>query len=401
MNYGTLTIQSILDYLGITMTNSQLISYVYKESEDYISKFLLDLLLITKSRRLTVNSINKTLKAKNCPLLYGYTSKDIQTVNVPCDQMELIVEKEKKLDLNELANESCTKTENCDNAVKFSYLLVDGVYTHKRLLSNRKIFVKKIKGIDRQVSQQQVNYGNQNNSSIFDPSKKQSVSIIDKVYDQNQTVGDVLCNDLQIYYIRIINLLRDDVLNSKLCALNCLTNDNGIQQLVPYFLQFIFGQMVLNYQDVGLMTTLIEMTKALVLNENICTYYYIHSFLKIAFSGLHGLDNSSRVYEDDLSLREVSAELLSIICEKYEEIYPSIRTHVFNSLTKTLFNIQTTLNAHYGSLCGIELLGSEYVSHVLPHLQSYLNIIKPKYNKNRKAAELIKRKISLLLEQKN
>ena len=400
MNFSALTVQSILDYLGINISNPQLINYVYKESESFVIKFLSDLLVLTKTRHLTIDNVNKALRAKNWPQLYGYNSNEVQTINVTCDQMELIVEKEKKLDLNELANANCNKTKTNNNSMKFDYLLVEGVYTHKRLLSNRKILVKRIKGMEKTVSLQQLTSNNQSNLMINEINKNQSVSITEKVYNQNQIVGDVLCNDLQLYYIKIINLLRNDTLNSKLYAINCLTNDNGIQQLIPYFLQFIYGQMTLNYQDVGLMTILIEMTKALVLNKNLCTSYYMHSFLKIAFSGLNGFDYSGRIYEEDFSLRELSADLLSIICKKYEPIYSSIRIHVLNALIKTLFNPTTTLNAHYGALCGIESLGMKYVSHLLPHLVSYLIIIKPKHNKNVKAVEAIKRKIASLLEQK-
>jgi transcription initiation factor TFIID subunit 6 len=189
-------------------------------------------------------------------------------------------------------------------------------------------------------------------------------------------VGDVVNGDLQLYFIRTINLLRDDLVFSKDSALHSLANDACLQQLLPYFLEFIFGQMTLHFQEIQMMDTLIAVARSLVCNKALCSELYVHPLLKIAFSGLLGLDYASLIQDEDNRLREHSAELLRMICQKYELAYPDIRIVAFNHLVDQLFECNITLAAQYGALLGIMALGSEYVERIVLHLPLYWGLVR-------------------------
>ncbi|KAH0787663.1 transcription initiation factor TFIID, subunit TAF6 [Histomonas meleagridis] len=401
MSSASAAVQAILDSLGISISKATLITSITDDAERYIQNFLSSVLLISSNSRsqcITSQHINRTLKATRQPCLFGYSESNIPIVSVFFDQSELIVPKE-----NTVLTKKLTEMEReplpTQNSYQFDYLLTEGVPTHKKLLSNRRILVKIPKLIERSASVTPLQPSSA--PSNIDLTRKHSVSITDRVYDHNQSAGDVITGELQLFYVRIINLMHEDLLNSKESALNCLVNESGFQQLLPYFLQFIYGQMILNYQDVQLMTILIQMTRALAANKYLTSDHYVHCFLKIAFSGLLGFGFTTKEYKEDFLLRENAAELISILSDKYERSYPSIKLSIFNSLIKALFDPATTLNAHYGALCGIEALGVKAIEHIKPHLKSYEKfIVFANKNKTIKATEMIVNKIKSMLNDR-
>jgi transcription initiation factor TFIID subunit 6 len=188
-------------------------------------------------------------------------------------------------------------------------------------------------------------------------------------------MSDVVNGDLQLYFVRIINLLRDDVVFSKDKAIGYVAKDLGLHQLLPYFLQFIFGQITLHFQEHGLIDTLIGLALALVTNESMGSELYVHSFLKIAFAVLVGVGMQTPLCDDDKMLREHAAELLGVIVKKYRREYPTIHQAVFSSLVRFLFEAETSLAAHYGALLGIRELGEWAVLALMPHLKVYYRAI--------------------------
>jgi hypothetical protein len=80
--------------------------------------------------------------------------------------------------------------------------------------------------------------------------------------------------------------------------------------------------------------------------------------------------------ENDRGVRDQSARLLRAICDKCCYAYPGLENVVFNQLTGTLFNPDTSLAAHYGAICGIRELGLGPAVWLLPHLPGYINCIR-------------------------
>ncbi|KAH0793256.1 transcription initiation factor TFIID subunit 6-like [Histomonas meleagridis] len=219
-----------------------------------------------------------------------------------------------------------------------------------------------------------------------------------------QYANDVLCSEYQKFYISVISLLRNDSVYSIENALDKITTEDKLQPILPYFLQFIMGKITTSLHSPLEMCVLIRFAIALALNRSIYLGIYVHSFLKIAFAGLTSLSLTDSICDDDLTIRNFSAELLRIICERCEHCFPSVKDSIFNALVRILFNPNVTINSHYGALIGITKIGEPYTERIIPHIHSYLRFIKKNKQKLRERKtinEIIKITEQLCSKQKN
>jgi len=392
---SVLAAQAIADSLGISVSKATLISSIAQDGESRVQRVIGSAALLCAnacSQRLTTQHINRILISERKQPLVGYDNLPFfNMLTAPCDQHELCFFRESPVQLDSVA--SSAVSEPSVQSFALEYLLTEGVPKDKRSLSTRRLLAKPPK-IDKPTSVQPSSA-----LSSVELTQRAPVSIVRQAYDLSQIVSDVVNSDLQLYFIRIINLLRDDSVYSKDTELFRLSTEVGIHQLLPYFLQFIFGQISLHCQDLQLMDILISMTSALVKNPALGSELYVHSFLKIAFVALVGSDLTTAVHDDDTRLRDHAAELLSLICRKYSVSYPGIESAIHNQLVLYLFKADNSLAAHYGALSGIRSLGVKSMMAVMPQLKSYYKIVslEAKSADSRQAAAV--GRIALLLRQ--
>lgn len=117
-----------------------------------------------------------------------------------------------------------------------------------------------------------------------DQSKKVSTSQ-DPNVEFKPLVKHVLSEELQMYYEKVTDAIKD-LSNQKRdlrkAAIESLANDPGINQLIPYFTQFIASEVTNNLRNLTLLYRLMEMTKALLVNPN------IHIELYVSYNSLKG-----------------------------------------------------------------------------------------------------------------
>jgi transcription initiation factor TFIID subunit 6 len=360
---AVLTAQSIADSLGIPLTKPTLLNSVAQEGEQTIQRIIGAAALLSAnsfSQRLSTRHINRILLAEYLPPVLGYdNSPTFSMISIYSDPNDLFFSLETPIPLTPIALSSIPPP--VSQSFQCQYLLTEGVPSDKKLLSNRRLLAKPPK-IERFTSQP---------SPAIELTQRPPISIIRQVYDTTQTFSEVVNGDLQLYFVRILNLLKDDTVYSKDLAIRSLANDIGLHQLLPYFLQFIFGQITLHFQEIQLMDTLLGVSIALVLNDSIGSELYVHAFLKIGFAIILGVGIGNSVYEDERGLRAHAAELLGVVVKKYKREYPTIHYPVFNSLVECLFGMERTLGVHYGALLGIRELGGWAVKAILPHLKAY------------------------------
>lgn len=149
------------------------------------------------------------------------------------------------------------------------------------------------------------------------------------------------------------------------------------------------------------MTNLIKITRSLIRNSSLCSSIYAHTFLKIIFSALIGADYTSELHGDDTKLRELAADTLKLIIDKYQSCFHDIKICIFNSLIEVLFDPNTSLMAHYGAICGIEAIDENAVKYIIPHLKHYLKMMDFEihcYNpRQRQCSQLICSKVKQLI----
>ena len=362
---AVLAAQGIADSLGVSIPKTQLMAQIAQEGELYIQQLIGSAALLyanAHAAKLTVDHVNRALIAENKLPLLGYNnSPSFVIVPVSLEQSELLFPREHEVDLTEASEPPpapTTQTFSC------RYLLTEGVPVSRQSLSTRRLIVK-FPPSEKATP-----------TPAFDFNRRPPMNLAKRTYDTHQLVGDSVHWSLVCYFLRMVNLLRDDLVLSKDPALERLATDAGLEPLIPYFLQFIFAQIMGRLREVPVLGTMADVTSAMLRNPCLRSPIYAHAFLKIGFSLLIGADYGSIVQDDDTTMRDQAARLLALMCETFQDAFPSIWHAVFNRLVACLFSPNTSLAAHYGALVGIQALGPAYSSKILPHLPSYFRMIR-------------------------
>lgn len=357
-----LTIQTIGDSIGITIP-TQFAVFIEKHAKDYIKSFVKRAYAFSqtsKSFSLQKVHIEMALESQCEQPILGYDIlPEYSTNHVSVDNIDLYGALEKRKELN---NNNFIFNEKSDFKMKYrcQWTLVEGIYTGNLYQRPNIEANKSIRQVERSISV---------------PSVHQKSSY-EHYQDKIVFANDVLCREYQKFFLSIVNLLRYDSVFSIENALNKIVDENKLQPIVPYFIQFIFGKITINLDKPKEMIVLMRFALALGLNNSIYLGMYVHSFLKIAFTGLLSLSFNDSSGEFDVSIRDYSAELLGVICNRCHYYFKDMKIVIFNSLVNALFDTKLTLNSHYGALVGIMSLGDEFSKRLIPHLNSYLHIVK-------------------------
>jgi len=82
--------------------------------------------------------------------------------------------------------------------------------------------------------------------------------------------------------------------------------------------------------------------------------------------------------EDHWSLREYSANLVAIICNRFGNAYPTLQPRITKTLLSAFLDPNKPLTTHYGAIKGLASLGHHVVRILLlPHVKEYLRLLEP------------------------
>lgn len=392
-SFSTLTIQDIADSISIKLANQDIINYIDRDCEKFIRQIITQanaFCASTRSYKLSPVHIDMVLESMNLPPLLGYDSSPTYMANpLNIDQADLYGIKENMCPLRSIVDEPVFQMSN-NITHQLRWTLVEGVYIGKRSSSRDRSSKqnRENKSIERSVSVPNVsslphseitrntstsNTGNQFPLSSAENTEKYSQS------DSKKCADDILSNEHQQYFISTIKLLRNDTVNTLDCSLKKISEEDKLHTLLPYFLQYITGKMTLEFNNVKSMKVLIRFTLALLQNKSMNIPLYAHPFLRIVFSALlssnvSSSDTSSSYTIYDADIRRYAAEALSVLVYRCESCFCDMKEVIFNSLAQSLFNPDTSLNAHYGAILGMKEIG--FIGYALPHLKSYLRLIK-------------------------
>ena len=88
-------------------------------------------------------------------------------------------------------------------------------------------------------------------------------------------IKHVLSRELQLYYDAIIADLNGDDLKKVESALKAVESDAGIQQLLPYFIQYIAEVVPKNLRALGKLEILMRLCRALLGNKHLFLEPYV------------------------------------------------------------------------------------------------------------------------------
>ncbi|CCG82609.1 Transcription initiation factor TFIID subunit 6 [Taphrina deformans PYCC 5710] len=202
-------------------------------------------------------------------------------------------------------------------------------------------------------------------------------------------VKHVLSKELLLYFERIGKAALDETNETlQTAAIASLRNDPGLHQLLPYFIQFIAEKVTHNLKSLSVLNIMMQMSWALLDNPNLFIEPYIHQLMPailtcLVAKRLGGVDGSTTTSHPSeppahYALRDLSASILGLLCERHGDAYHTLRPRVTKTLLKAYLDNKKPLTTHYGAIVGLAQLGREVVRIlVLPNAGTYEKILVP------------------------
>jgi transcription initiation factor TFIID subunit 6 len=197
--------------------------------------------------------------------------------------------------------------------------------------------------------------------------------------DQNGTgtvtfrprVRHVLSRELQLYYELAIDALtaergeKNETLRN--ACLASIAKDPGLQQLVPYFVAFLFHHVTMHIQDLFQLQVAMRLARALLENRYLGLEPYLHQLMPSVITCIVGGSLCRNPDEDHWALREYAAALLADICRVYGGAYESLLPRIAETLRIALVDEQKPLTTQFGALVAFRAMGPALVqAHVTP-----------------------------------
>lgn len=175
-----------------------------------------------------------------------------------------------------------------------------------------------------------------------------------------------LSREQQLYYRSVTEgMLGTDTAYQER-ALESLSKDPGLHQLLPYFAQFIAEKIAQRLGDLNALTTLVKFTEALLQNPSLYPEPYLHPIMAPLLTCVVNKSVSKNPREDHWKLRDLAASVVCTICTKYgQDGSPSIQTRITKTMIGALLDTTKSLAAHYGAIVTLGGLGTNVIDALL------------------------------------
>ncbi|KAH3672066.1 hypothetical protein WICMUC_004467 [Wickerhamomyces mucosus] len=395
------TVKDVADSLGLSDLNDETSRNLAMDVEYRIHEILeqaIKFMRHSKRKTLTTNDISKALKILNVEPLYGYDvsrNLNFKEALVGNGQTLYYIDEE-ELDFEKLINEPLPKVPRLPNFTAH-WLAIEGVQPtipQNPLISDIKQILPIQRGAITNILTTESSYqqsSNQTSNEVNDTTQTKNninqSSTSDKDIEIKPLVKHVLSKELQLYFNKVIQALSnqsddENALNLKNAALSSLRSDPGLHQLVPYFIQFTSEQITHNLNNLGILSTMLELIYSILSNDNIFLDPYIHSLIPSILTLLLAkrigkVEKDDNLQDDDahLAVREFASSLLEHVCKKFSKNYSTLKPRVTRTLLKAFLDSNKPIGTVYGSLIGLRIMGNEVVRFtLLGNLKSWSTI---------------------------
>jgi len=185
-------------------------------------------------------------------------------------------------------------------------------------------------------------------------------------------VKHVISRELQLYFDHVTTAICGSDESMRKASLLSISQEPGLQQLLPYFVCFVRVQVAENLRNLRKLLGCMQLVSAMLANPFFQVDRYLHQLLPSVLTCLVGKRLCQSPDEDHWSLRDYSAELVMNICDRYANEYTSLQPRITKTLSDALRQHSKPVTTHYGAVVGLSSLGKEVIEPLL------LSII-PKY----------------------
>ncbi|KAJ2346569.1 histone H4-like TAF Taf6, SAGA complex subunit, partial [Coemansia sp. RSA 2671] len=182
--------------------------------------------------------------------------------------------------------------------------------------------------------------------------------------------------ELQLYFECITESLVSPDPLIKSTALESISIDAGIHQLVTYFVQYIAMTVKNNLNNLETLRTAMAVAKALRRNPNLFVEPYMHQLIPSLLTCLVSKRLCESYTEDHWSLRDGAAEQIAEICQQFGQSYHTLQARIARTLLRAFLDPTKPLTTHYGAIVGLTKLGLSIVKVlVLPNIRTYMSLL--------------------------
>lgn len=237
-----------------------------------------------------------------------------------------------------------------------------------------------------------------------------NVKIDGKDVEIKLRVKHVISKELQIYFEKITKSLLEpseeynDLQKEsiKQAALQSLSSDKGIHQLLPYFIAFINEQITYNLHDLEKLTTLLEMVFSILVNKDFSLEPYYNSLIpciltlllaknigkleeKSTENGEDAAAQQDALLDKSLAIRNFSSQVLAHILSnkdlnKSNIIEKTIKPKIIRTILKTFLDKNRSMGTYYGCFKILIIMGSnntEIIRWFLGNLFNWCEVVLP------------------------
>lgn len=329
----------------------------------------------SKRRRLLSWDLDRALRVKNVEPLYGFDTEEyIPFRHTSGGGKDLYYPDEKEVGLLELVNAPLPRLSS-DVTLRAHWLCVEGV---------QPVIPENPAPMSLQEQQDEASGSSLPSASSTDPvfhlkriqfdkkGKKREEAYGTEWSKLKPLQAHSLSLEQQLYYKEITDACIGVGSESRWQeALNSLSTDPGIYQLLPQFTSFITEGIKVNIGQRKLMVLkhLVKMIGSLLDNQSLSLAKFLHDVIPALVSCLVSKQLCVRPEsEDHWTLRESAAKILAKICKRYSDSTNNIQPRVTRALSQVLRPSHgggESLAVHYGAAVGLVELGPDVISSLL------------------------------------
>lgn len=359
------TIEVIAQSLGISNLSPDIFPSLASDVEYRVREIMQEAIKCMRhSRRTTLSAddVDSALSLRNLEPLYGFASQDKSRFKRAAGHKDLFYIDEKDVEFKQVIEAPLPRAP-LDTAVVAHWLAIEGV--QPSIPENAPVEVA--------LDTRRTDY------------KEDGASI-----DIKLPVKHVLSRELQLYFEKITELTvsRSSSLLFKE-ALVSLATDSGLHPLVPYFTYFIADEVSRNLSNFPLLFALMRLAWSLLQNHHIHIEPYLHQLMPSVMTCLVAKRLGSKFSDNHWELRNFTANLIALICNRYGHVYHNLQPRVTRTLLHGFLDPNKALSQHFGAIQGMAALGSDVVRLlVLPNLEPYLRLLEPEMQLEKQKNEM-------------
>lgn len=209
------------------------------------------------------------------------------------------------------------------------------------------------------------NTSTDNNNRRFNLTGSVNTNVLKKHVETvqiKQLATHELSVEQQLYYKEITEACVGSIEPKRHHALNSLSHDPGLHQMLPRLCIFISEGVKVNvvHNNLALLIYLMRMVKSLLDNPTLYLEKYLHELCPTVITCIVSKQICNRPeQENHYALRDFASRLLANICRTYNTSTNCLQTRITRLLCKALDNPNLPLSSVYGCISALCELGPE------------------------------------------